>query len=1797
MKRLTRKRGWDSGGVSEIVSTILILGLTVLLFSSIIAFVGRMPAPVPTTQIAFIGRIQPSGIVPWDNGAEIFITHNGGRSLRAVDVKVILTIDGNSTSYPVATTGAITFISPDDTWDPTDVWKISLSKPQVPKGRESTIDASVVDMERNTYVWGSKLQGGNQTYAPLIMDAWADSDPSTAKRDPIQNNLPFTFYVRLSDPNGDLDIGTPTVDMSRLGLGTYLLSEGAQGVFITSQNMTSVVTHAGYYPVTVRATDLAGHIATKVVLLVLGREIGAVPEIHLSIDNVTIDPAEPTNGDDVDIRVKASNIGLGNATVLLEIRDGSASSPVIAWSMFNIGGSPDEVTEMYTWRGAGPGGSHNLFISAVVTSRIPDPDTSDNYINYTLTIMPTILLVDDDAHDGGDLDTTRYMREALDSGGFEYDMYTVPGGSGPAYNSGPTQLVGYDVVIWNTGYESTNTLTLDDQNNLGKYLTDELGGTRTNTGSLWMIGQNFFADPKVSGSAFAGTYLHLSTSGTPALTNPLRGNPAHTVAQNWSDPAKYIYVTTRVAGQGACYRLIPGPDPRAIGMFDRTDSGKDAVSFEDVVHDSRVVTFGWDFGRISDLSVQTDVAYATILWLGNLKEKNVIDFAVTGQTISPQTVYFKQTVTITAWLRNNGDDDGYVSADLALDGVPLADSYRPVILIPGNGGKVSQTWSWNATLPGVHSLIVRADPNDDIAESNEHNNQAGGLVTATTINVLFRLLVVDDDGSSNNGGTLANETGNVTLALRGFGCSHENVTIANGNSFPAGVNMENYSAIIWVSGSAVNSLTNEDVTKLTSYLTMGSGRVWLQGRNATRQLDAGFLSVYFGVDAVLQDQALPSAISGVTGDALGHGILYEAGTGTCDAITPAANGTGYLYQNPALGRYIGLRSKIYPTVVNSFSMDDLANGGWQMPTAIEARQELAFLILDWMGRPETRTELKISSVDVSISDLHPQIGSSYVVRATIRNLAGYTDASALVRFMDENTTIGSDSIGVSPEQTSTAEVIWTPLATGKRTLRVLVDPLGEQAEVFEWFNNNASYSTDVYFFYDDMENGTGKWSHEATLMNINSEGPLDFLPGTYTNVKTDVKKDWDYGAGMTSGVSNSTQYYHSYEESYYMEEPTGVFVVGQTDLLVGIVIDMSKSMFNRVDSNGTSWAAVAKQGALNLISGLSDSSAVSVYSFGGANAIEVIAMTSLSGAGRTAVNSAISALGEAPMTPLWDAVGMAYMSVHDSLLLPLWSGMDGVVVVLGDGSDYKSADNSAAGKLEGASGDWAPWDAMHPELGYPIGTYATHRGKYSYPYGVYGPGLNPGGIWETAGTTGGYDSTRKGLLYSDIPMYTIGLGLEHFATISTPTKNTWTEGAIEHTYARYTGAGSNESGTTEYNLWRMANTSHGEYFYCENADSLIGTFGEIGTIIGSGSGFNQTRSVPAQPSPNAANEDKQAISPAVDLSSYETAKLSFSHKYNMLPGGNGGVIGVEVRDPPVFGSWKFLYIIPSGVYTGGLYYGYHVDDDFGNQIKWCFNGVSGGGTFAWDHIGLDVMPFIEKLGADSIYNDPDAYKGSVRVAFKYIQFGGGTGIGWYIDDVQLNAGRGDTTLSPADVNMKDVWDMNDTLDHHGAVTHAWWNRNPSANGLKPGIDNSLTTIPIDLTNAVTVTLGAYFRFNINTAEGIPPDCVRVEVTPDGGASWYAINLGVRGVWGMSGTGPINTDGKSYTGVNAGGNWVEAGTLARLNVDLSAWRGKQIQLRIRIVTNNDAGYAHYATNASPWGVYIDDVILTGLTKYS
>ena len=314
-------------------------------------------------------------------------------------------------------------------------------------------------------------------------------------------------------------------------------------------------------------------------------------------------------------------------------------------------------------------------------------------------------------------------------------------------------------------------------------------------------------------------------------------------------------------------------------------------------------------------------------------------------------------------------------------------------------------------------------------------------------------------------------------------------------------------------------------------------------------------------------------------------------------------------------------------------------------------------------------------------------------------------------------------------------------------------------------------------------------------------------------------------------------------------------------------------------------------------------------------------------------------------------------------------------------------------------------------------------------------------------------------------------------------------------------------------------------------------------------------------------------------------------------------------------DFKFRYVIPSSAYTGNMRLtDTNRTDDMDVWMRWAWNGVSGGGTFDWEKVSLDILPYVPS-GVNALAANYE-YREAVKVKFAYYQYGAGTGYGWYIDDVKVTVSRSD--LDNPDAETTDIWNRT-TADAHSG-NYSWSNVDPITGEMKAGIDNYLMSTPIDLTNARSATLSAYFKFNINTANGAPPDGFRVEVSKDNGISWEPINLGVRGAWGISGTGEDDddnyTDSKTYTGltdsydpdnpglynpavVAADGYWVEAGTLTRLNCDLTSFSGNAIMIRFRVDTTNHAAYEHddntaYGSDPGFGGFWVDDVIVTGNT---
>jgi hypothetical protein len=346
-------------------------------------------------------------------------------------------------------------------------------------------------------------------------------------------------------------------------------------------------------------------------------------------------------------------------------------------------------------------------------------------------------------------------------------------------------------------------------------------------------------------------------------------------------------------------------------------------------------------------------------------------------------------------------------------------------------------------------------------------------------------------------------------------------------------------------------------------------------------------------------------------------------------------------------------------------------------------------------------------------------------------------------------------------------------------------------------------------------------------------------------------------------------------------------------------------------------------------------------------------------------------------------------------------------------------------------------------------------------------------------------------------------------------------------------------------------------------------------------------------SPPGANANKSAVTKAMDLTNQDTATLEFWHKYNMVPGANGGVLMIGFFNHTA-NAWQYKYVVPSSAYTGNLRLNVTGRvDSFGTFIQWGWNGISGRGTFTWEKVNLNILPYLDTI-------PDDAWLDQVRVKFQYYQYGGGTGYGWYIDDVRVTVSRPNTA---PDATSQDVWHMT-TAQHHSG-NYSWSNVDPDTGYMKGGIDNYLMSSPIDLTNARMAYLSAYVKFNFNYASGAPPDGFRVEISKDNGVTWSAVNLGVRSAWNVSGTDEDHDDGKidgkSYTGINDGNYWVSLGSLTRVNVDLSSFSGNAIQIRFRVVTNSDAAYLHYDTNyvfPDPLdefgGFYIDDVQVQGET---
>jgi FlaG/FlaF family flagellin (archaellin) len=1994
----------DLLAVSEAIGTILLLAISVSLVGVLAWWVQSLPEPKERIEADLEGTWSD------DTGQHmVYVEHKGGDDIDVQQIEIAIKFNGITRKiYQLQDTGLSDF--QDGFWSMGDVWSQNIQPFWNWNFSIPEVGVDVKDINTDTLILSGPIpKSGSLGSLPDLKIAEEDISfrflNRTVKNGEWVNisarihNIGFVdaqnVIVRFFDGSKVLnDDNKDYKFINSLSIGTFsTVYMNWTPSFFGLKTINVKIYYAGL------EENYRNNYASK--RLEIEPLIPEVTGPNLEIEDIVFDPITPTHGDWVLITVMIKNVGdeevpVGtNINLTLWDENGYLLTKGMTF-IFNrtITNNITQYENMlppFTYESQTTYGGKTK-IKAEITADIVESDYNDNFLDKFIQILPTILLVDDDGlfETYTKEDTSSYMDAALQLavGSGQFDVWPVKSLDGPKYSTGDKPLKNYDIVIWMTGYQTSNTLTTNDQNAIKLYLE--------NNGKLWLIGMNILDDLRKEGGLPLGavnsfTYNYLGVSryeltGTPdflygvigeELTYGMQLNNSNLVSTKDGG----VNLTLRGSALNHSIDGILGND-QFFG-----ENGNMSLKYYNQSGNStyKVVFCGWEFAGIIDMINRNNLTTQVLRWFGWELEIGT-DLAIASKGFSDETPNFMDWITISARVRNNGPKDlirvrvdfFIIDSEGRETRIPEYGIYESgvsnpmFVYVSGGGGETPVQKKWLAVDVGENTFRVVVDLEDEVEEvSEENNDDFYSPLFVTQLFIGYTILVVDDDNSTNNGGSFPNATNEITDALDELGYFYDTFVMTSWPVQLLGPNitlMKHYNSVIWCTGyDNIDTLLQGDQENLSDYFTrnfpeaafLGETKLnaWIIGQGILNDLGGPGIGVSPAINSFLYRYlrvqqyttvggALPNYLNGVLRDNITHGINYpmiQSALDGGDIIVPTNNAYGMFYQDSSQTNYNALRhnSTNYNLVFMPWVYSLINDSSTAKIPDESYKSELCYLILRWFYYPDQRFELKVSPIDIELSSNTPVLGNAYIIRANVHNL-GQNDTNAVVRFLDGETVIDTKSIFVASNGNSTTEVIWTPLFAGFRDLHVAVDPDDDTLEVFDILNNNATLQNQiVYYFYDDMENGTSNWDHKNTIVYINGEGPLDYIENP---VYSNVNGTWDRSQSWGFNLNNTE--FHSFESSYFTFEPIGL--PGKVAMDIVMVLDTSGSMSGEIGD--------LKIAAKNFIDNhmLDERDRVAIYYFLSGVSTLLVSFTKCDVTGKTTLKNAIDGLSASGGTPIWDSIGdsINYMITQGSTRKP-------IIIAMTDGDDTRSD-------------EYAPWH------NYSQGekTYQNIDSTSGHDYFLHNNPNSPSeSNWYWDDMTSA-EHTRYGLLnVTQMEIYTVGLGLRHdnhtgdscwrfpngwmgaFAQYES-VENSWSTNRNSSIY--------NESGTTEFNLWRIANTSGGEYFYATQASQLSEIFISITTTIveettvsraidnsgdsprsrgsprvqilfdgletgnynggpwsvGGGwsvqgtlqrSGTYYSRAVGSYTdssmelnknldltsyqdvklifyhhtvsvensddmyidvSTNGGTSwttirtwDGQSIEDTsynkveIDLSAYDgqssfrfrfrfsmnsgseywriddieiignstasgggggkgispemylpgdrnlttypfslvnvtDAKFSFYHKYNLRMGLNGVVVLVGTTNNSGI-NWSYEYVQPTQPYTNNFWLGQNRYDDYGNVMRWCWNGISGNGKFNWDFIEVDLANW---TGLEMV---------RIRIAFLWASPAAGGG--YFIDDCKVEVSRNETI--PITNKSVDQWDLTDQHAHSGS--YAWWNRDPITGNLSGGLDNSLISRPIDLTNARNATLSAYFKFNLNRGSGRPPDGFRVEISSDNAVTWKAINMGVRTAWGVSGNDSdaqdgIPNDGKSYTGLDVHGQdtendgWVESGTLTRLNTDLTGWAGSVIIIRFRVITASDSN-PYFGSNHCEWasaptnhkGIMVDDVIIYGYSLVS
>ena len=231
-------------GVSEIIGNLLILAITVTMFSSVLFFVINMPPPQDQTISDFSVQTAASGTSFYVN-----ITHEGGQALNGSSTNIYLF------QNDVPTTLSVSSSSPSigSDWNIGEVWSYIVSG----YSNSIAIGMTIVDITTNNIVWQATLTGNtaNQNAPPIVGERGLTPSP-------VHDQDKVNFFVTVTVQNSN--VNTVWVNAFSLGIpdNIALYDNDLDGTFTSTDSYTASYGNWSGQTIIFYLNDVAGNSVT-----------------------------------------------------------------------------------------------------------------------------------------------------------------------------------------------------------------------------------------------------------------------------------------------------------------------------------------------------------------------------------------------------------------------------------------------------------------------------------------------------------------------------------------------------------------------------------------------------------------------------------------------------------------------------------------------------------------------------------------------------------------------------------------------------------------------------------------------------------------------------------------------------------------------------------------------------------------------------------------------------------------------------------------------------------------------------------------------------------------------------------------------------------------------------------------------------------------------------------------------------------------------------------------------------------------------------------------------------------------------------------------------------------------------------------------------------------------------------------------------------------------------------------------------------------------------------------------------